>query len=319
MLSHILEAKMLTMPGGEWITTTGDISNCYDELDHDKCILGVQWALNSLHKWKGRRTKYSKFSVHRFKRKDCTAGPNYNEDERITITIDQIMQVCRFDCTNSIMQVDGKLWRRKLGAPMGGFLSAFYAMLCFAYIEFRCVTPMFRSLGLAGFAKRYMDDVIVVTQVRSTRDRSNLNTFLQHLGSAEVYPPPLKLNLEPTGDQEFLETMICGGLNLTMNLQNKVYTDAVCGSTHRRRMGSKETTSARDLSILLYGIIIRITQFSSTNELIINSLLKLRYEAVFYGIGEGPVLRAIRKAMAIGSLDERWNEKTLLAMRAGSL
>jgi len=91
------------------------------------------------------------------------------------------------------MQVDGQLWRRKLGAPMGGFLSAFYAMLCFAYIEHRCVTPMFRSLGLTGFIKRYMDDVIVVALTESTSDRTKINTFLQHLGSAEVYPPPIML------------------------------------------------------------------------------------------------------------------------------
>ena len=44
---------------------------------------------------------------------------------------------------------------------MGGFLSAFYAMLCFAYIEWKCVMPMFVKLGLPGGIKRYLDDVLV--------------------------------------------------------------------------------------------------------------------------------------------------------------
>lgn len=320
MLAHIMEADSLIKPEGEWVAMTGDISNCYDELDHEKCIQGVQWALANLHIWRGRRTKYSHYTVHRRARRDCTPGPNYNEEDRITITPDQILDVCRFDCTNSIMLVDGKLWRRKLGAPMGGFLSAFYAMLCFAYIEHRCVSPMFRSLGLIGFVKRYMDDVIVVAHTVSTFDRLKLDTFLTYLGSAEVYPPPLKLNCEKPGDQEFLETLISGGRKLTMNLHNKMYADISRGLTdYRRRLGPKETTSARDLSDLLYGIVTRIIQFTSSTDLLINSLLELRCEAIHFGLGDRSVILAIQRAIRKGRLEKRWNEKTLLALRAGSL
>ena len=35
----------------EWLTTVGDVSNCYDELEFDKVLQGVQWALDSLPSW----------------------------------------------------------------------------------------------------------------------------------------------------------------------------------------------------------------------------------------------------------------------------
>ena len=74
-----------------------------------------------------------RFSVNLHNRKDCTVGPSYAED-RMYIYTEQIMDLCSFECRNSVILHQGKLWRRRLGAPMGGFLSAFYAVLCFAYI-----------------------------------------------------------------------------------------------------------------------------------------------------------------------------------------
>ena len=44
---------------------------------------------------------------------------------------------------------------------MGGFLSAFYAMLNFAYVEHKCVMLMFTKVGMPGGVKIYMDDIIV--------------------------------------------------------------------------------------------------------------------------------------------------------------
>ena len=60
-------------------------------------------------------------------------GNDNTGGDYITITISTLMEMCKFDCENSVLQVRGKLYRRKLGAPMGGYLSAFYAMLTFAY------------------------------------------------------------------------------------------------------------------------------------------------------------------------------------------
>ena len=52
-------------------------------------------------------------------RKDVSIGPDYVGD-RINLTAAQVLQVCDFDCNNSVMFVDGKLRRRLLqsGAPL---------------------------------------------------------------------------------------------------------------------------------------------------------------------------------------------------------
>ena len=88
--------------------------------------------------------------MNRYDRKDCRIGPNYNEVDRITILAEDVLEVCNFDINNSVMFVRGYLWQRVRGAPIGGFVSAFYAILCFAYIEYRLVMPMFCKLGLPG-------------------------------------------------------------------------------------------------------------------------------------------------------------------------
>ena len=155
------------------------MSNCYDELDHSRVLEGVQWALHSLPEWitenQGDRRPVRTvkgFSVHKYDRKDCHIGNSYDlKGERVNVSSKDVLEVCKFDVQNSVVFVLGKLWRRVRGAPMGGFLSAFYAMLCFGYIEHKCVSPMFARLGLPGGVRRYLDDVLILVAVHTLGDR----------------------------------------------------------------------------------------------------------------------------------------------------
>ena len=95
---------------------------------------------------------------------DITVGPALtSERTRIELSTAQVLSVCEFDIRNSIRCIDGVRWKRLIGAPVGGFLSAFYAMLNFAYVKHECVMPMFTRMGIPGpgGVKRYMDDIIV--------------------------------------------------------------------------------------------------------------------------------------------------------------
>ena len=122
------------------ILHVGDIANCYDELSHDDCLDGVAWALSNMPLWhrptdRPRRAT-DQYSVDRFSRKDITVGPDLTyKRTRIELSTAQVLSVCEFDIRNSILCMDGVLWKRLLGAPMGGFMSAFYAMLNFASVE----------------------------------------------------------------------------------------------------------------------------------------------------------------------------------------
>ena len=135
----------------------GDIANCYDELDHDDCLDGGAWALSQMPHWHRTQNRprrvIDSYSVDRFSRKDITSGPDLTSDRtRIELTTDQVISVCDFYIRNSVLCIKGKLWKRLLGAPMSGFLSALYAMLNFAYVE--CVQPLFTKMEIPGGVKR---------------------------------------------------------------------------------------------------------------------------------------------------------------------
>ena len=113
----------------------------------------MAWALSKMPQWHRPTDRpmqtIDRYSVDRFSRNDITVGPGHtSERTRIELSTEQVLSVCEFDIRNSILCIDGVLWKRLLCAPMGGFLSAFYAMLNVAYVEHKCVMPMFIKMGI---------------------------------------------------------------------------------------------------------------------------------------------------------------------------
>ena len=100
---------------------------------------------------------------------------------------------------NSVLGIKGELGKRLLGEPMGGFLSTFYAMLNFAYVEHKCVQPMFTRMGIPSGVKRYMDDIIVALLCRIPSDVTAAESFVSE---PTANSPPLSLDMEPQGNQD---------------------------------------------------------------------------------------------------------------------
>ena len=113
---------------------------------------------------------------------------------------------------------------------MGGYLSAFYAMLTFAYREFTTLYPAFEQLTLPGWMGRYLDDVIATIAYKDQKQLVQIQEFMKWLGSYGAYEEPLVLNVEPEGDQESLEAKIRSeGKKLWAQLHNKVVIDYMGG------------------------------------------------------------------------------------------
>ena len=283
------------------ILHVGDIANCYDELNHDDCLDGVAWALSKMPQWhrptdRPRRT-IDRYSVDRFSRKDITVGPDLSyERTRIELSTTQVLSVCEFDIRNSILCIDGVLWKRLLGAPMGGFLSAFYAMLNFAYVEHKCVMPMFTKMGIPGGVKRYMDDIIVALLCRNPEEVTAATAFVTELNKPTVYPPPLCLNMEPQGNQEFLEcNVVVSGNQLALSLNNKVVVDALYRQPPYRQRLSSKVSNAANRSVL-HGILTRIMQSTNSDELIVTGVLALQYETRHYKIKDSLLGQVVSQA-----------------------
>ena len=283
------------------ILHVGDIANCYDELNHDDCLDGVAWALSKMPQWhrptdRPRRI-IDRYSVDRFSRKDITVGPDLSyERTRIELSTTQVLSVCEFDIRNSILCIDGVLWKRLLGAPMGGFLSAFYAMLNFAYVEHKCVMPMFTKMGIPGGVKRYMDDIIVALLCRNPEEVTAATAFVTELNKPTVYPPPLCLNMEPQGNQEFLEcNVVVSGNQLALSLNNKVVVDALYRQPPYRQRLSSKVSNAANRSVL-HGILTRIMQSTNSDELIVTGVLALQYETRHYKIKDSLLGQVVSQA-----------------------
>jgi hypothetical protein len=305
MLTFVHEWNGSRQGKGEWMLFTGDIANCYDELIHQSCIDGVRWGLSQLASWLGKR-KIGRFSVSKYDRRDCRPYARFHDEDMVHITIDQVMEVCQFDCENAILEVEDSLYRRKLGAPMGGFLSAFYAMLCFAYIEYKSVTPLFKLMGVPGGIKRYLDDVIVAMYCRSESEVILANSFMQMLGGESVYKPPLKLNLEPRGDQDILEARVFQGEELSMMLNNKVATDIAAGiPPYRQRIPQANTVPRRTLRAMVGNLILRCIQSATSGAMLARSLVEARQEVVAALKSDALFNEAVRKATVLVTNQEK--------------
>ena len=89
--------------------------------------------------------------------------------------------------------------------------------------EHKCVEPLFIKMGIPGGVKRYMDVIIVALLCRNPDEEAVAEAFVCELSKPAVFPPPLCLNMEPWGDQEFLEAnATVEGNQLALSLNNKV-------------------------------------------------------------------------------------------------
>ena len=128
-----------------------------------------------------------------------------NRDSRLTVDLEQLMQMARFDCENTVYKFRGKVDRRKFGVPMVGFISPglTLAVIAPSMVE----TKMDPGPDLTGGMVRYMDDVFGLTSlyaVHTSSEEEHVNTYFERVAAS--YPPPLVLDVEAKSNTvQFLE------------------------------------------------------------------------------------------------------------------
>ena len=144
----------------------------------------------------------------------------------------------------------------------------------------------------------YMDAIIIALLCRTPEEVTAATTFVTELNKPTVYPPPRCLNMEPQGYQEFLEAnVIVSGNQLALSLNIKMVVDALYRlPPYRRRLSSKVSNAANWRG--LQGVLTRIMQSTSSNELIVTGLLALQYEAQYYRIKDSLLSQVVCQAQA---------------------
>ena len=131
-----------------WVTMIGDLSAMYDEIDPALACDMAQEAISNLPRWTGGRRRD-------FVNMTCAGGQvqwgKANRDSRLTVDLEQLMQMARFDCENTVYKFRGKVNRRKFGVPMGGFMSPGLAVIALSMVE----TKMEPGPDLTGGMVRY--------------------------------------------------------------------------------------------------------------------------------------------------------------------
>ena len=135
------------------MSTGGGLSAMHEEIDPTLACDKAEEASSHLSEWTGRRsTSWLNMSYHG----GLVEWGKANKDNRANVDFARLVQMCRFDCANTLYKFCGKAKRRRFGVPMGGFVSPALDILCYGMIEYGM-----EHLGkLVGFVVRYMDDAL---------------------------------------------------------------------------------------------------------------------------------------------------------------
>ena len=152
-------------------------------------------------------------------------------------------------------------------------------------------------MGVPGGVKRYLDDVLIALAWRDKEELDEIRAFLQKMKA--MYPPPLVLNMESEGRQEFLEAEVFEDTTgLCTRLLNKVTADIEAGKPdYRRRLAGIEVMQGRHRDTVLDGIIRRRQDYASSPQMFFSSLADLAVECEA-SCGLGPFVSAIQRYRA---------------------
>ena len=132
-----------------------------------------------------------------------------NREHRVDVDFARLIQMCRFDCEDTLHKFCGQINHHKFDVPMGGhdIVSPGLAILCSVCCAVVELDMELGPEGLIGSAVRFMDDVFDIYAAGSNAEEQ---VGMDHYGRMGVgYPPPLVLNVEqPANLHHFLELQL---------------------------------------------------------------------------------------------------------------
>ena len=99
------------------MSTVGGLSAMYDEIDPALACDKAEEAISHLHEWTGRRSASWLNMSH--------SGGVVEIWGKASRDVDfaRLIQMCRFDCADTLYKFCGKVNRRRFGVPMGGYMA----------------------------------------------------------------------------------------------------------------------------------------------------------------------------------------------------
>ena len=197
----------------------GDLSEMYTNLYHSDCDLSLARNADRYHQSTedigGHNLRCSKricMPMRNAKLKDCRPGSSYDNEEFVTVTIEDIVNVCTYSNTRSIMFVGVEMRQYFQGIPMGEQGSCAKANGVALDAEIRCDELRQQLYGDSerNLSLQYVDDahirVVYSANARKGWTRESAVEYARQIKSC--YPFPLFMEVEPQGQNvyRFLET-----------------------------------------------------------------------------------------------------------------
>ena len=276
-------------PNFKWVTMVGDISNMYDELDPVAAVKATKAALQELPKWLKKRV-VDRVNMTRGGN-DVVAGGT-DQDSRVIVDFDSLLQMCEYDCTHTYYKFRGKVNRRKFGVPMGGFMSPAMAIITCAMVE--VLLELDAPEGMIGGCMRYMDDVFGMIAVSTEEEELAARAWLTRVASG--YPSPLVLNVEPESDRlRFLELeILVQGCEIVCGIYNTQAEAARRGELMLQRLPDLGSgTSLKVRGALVTGFVHRAFDGASDDSMLLRAVLEYYGELRRSSWGTGSLAQSL--------------------------
>jgi hypothetical protein len=180
----------------DFITFTSDIKNMYTELQHDSIMNSILWLIETCLSVQPRSSRF--IIIEKQHHGIVHFYPSYMDDtDFIMFDITELIPIIvLFDLHNIHFTLgDSIILQQHVGAPMGGHMSAQYAICYCAMMESMFHSSLIQSSHI--FSKRFMDDLItlIAIQLNSSSQRASALQHIQQLIN-NVYGK--ELQVEPT-------------------------------------------------------------------------------------------------------------------------
>ena len=167
-----MQAQLTRDSNTRFLAFQTDVCEMFTNLRHKDIVERVRWLFDVVSTTApGRRQYRDVLAVQRFgKKRDVRWGRAYNESW-LTLSFADILRVVQFDLRSVFFTAGDCTLRQTHGAPIGGFISAFYGnLICASREHSYCASLQAAQWFLA--AKRCQDDVFAVVAYQQNEPTS---------------------------------------------------------------------------------------------------------------------------------------------------
>lgn len=181
------------------MVVAGDIKNMYTELPHDFIVEAVQWLFDTVTP-KYRNKKH--ISVPLRGRHGTEIGRSHHTQRFATFTLDELMEIVKFDLDNAIFTLGEITLKQNVGIPMGSPMSPVLATIMCSYCEAKFKETMRQKYGDTNANSvhgiRYVDDALYLAgyDSKSAFDKSIAKSLVQEWID-KAYHKNLVLEVDP--------------------------------------------------------------------------------------------------------------------------